>query len=195
MSKVSIAGQLSLKSNLQLAAAARNLALANGERDFGKRQFGENAKMEDALVGDFDATRELTQERPHHRTMVNMAMAGYNHKEIADFTGYSAITVANTLKQPWARERLIKKSMQTVQEEIREFLEGEVLPSLKTLRSVRDDMETPKAVKVVASNSILDRYLGKPVQPISGDQKPPSELSDDDLRKQVEREITASTTN
>lgn len=177
-------------SNLQKAASARNLTLAQGERDFDKRANGQNAALPNALVGDLDATHELKQERPYHRTFINMSAAGYTNKEISEFTGFSVHTVSNCLKQPWARTHLINEAKKTVQDEMKDFLEGEILPSLRTLVAVRDGDQVKPSDKVNASNALLDRFLGKPVQPITEEIKPPSEMSDEELRKQVEKEIT-----
>ena len=75
------------------------------------------------------------------------------------------------------------------------LLEGEVLPSLQRLKSVRDNETAKNSDVIVASNSLLDRFLGKPVQPISEDAKAPSEMSDEEIRKQIERELTSTQPN
>lgn len=173
----------------QLATSLENLKLAHGESQL-KRWDGANAKLEGGLKNDFDPRYELKQERTYHRTFINMAAAGYTAQEISEFTGFTRVTVANALRQPWAREHLIKETKKTLQDEMKEFLEGEILPSLRTLVAVRDGDQVKPSDKVNASNALLDRFLGKPVQPITEEIKPPSEMSDEELRKQVERELS-----
>jgi hypothetical protein len=167
----------------------RTMNVAQFGSDYYNNTGGVNSKIDNALVGDHDPQLFYKTEKPVHRTMVNMAGVGYTTREIAEFTGYDIKTVSNVLRQPWARERLITEAKKTVQDEMKEFLESEVLPSLHTLKEVRDDVEARRSDRITASNSLLDRFLGKPVQPISENQKPPSELSDEELRKQVEAEL------
>lgn len=147
------------------------------------------SKVDDALHNDSDSVREVIQEKPIHRRFVDLQLQGYTPTEIAKLTGFSMQWVSQVLKQPFARQRFIQESKKTVQEEMKEFLEAEVLPSLQALKKVRDDDHVRAADKISASNSLLDRFLGKPVQPIAENQKPPSELSDEELRKQVEAEL------
>lgn len=173
-------------------ASLANLRFTEGLRGTQERirADGVNASLPNALHGDLDPVRLARRETPAHRTMVNMAAAGYTNCEIAKLTGYNAKTVATALKQPHAREYLINEAKKTVQDEIKELLAKEALPSLRVLASVRDDELAPAPARISASNSLLDRFLGKPVQPISDDIKPPSQMTDEELRAQVERELS-----
>jgi hypothetical protein len=182
-------------SNLKAAASARNFTLLQGCRDFDKRAGGVNSKLEGALVGDLDPAYELTQEKPVHRTIINLAAAGYMNVEIAKIVGYSATMVANTLKQPWAREYLINEAKKTVQDEIKAVLESEALPSIRKLVTVRDSEKARPSDVIQASNSLLDRFLGKPTQPITTEAKPVETQSDEELRQQIQRELAVSQPN
>jgi hypothetical protein len=155
---------------------------------------GENAALPEALAGDIDPVRIARRETPVHRTMVNMAVAGYTNREIAMFTGYSPATVATAIKQPHARKYMIQEAKKTVQDEIKELLASEALPSIKRLITVRDSQDARSSDVIAASNSLLDRFLGKPVQPITENQKPPSEMTDAELKAQVELELRTNTT-
>jgi hypothetical protein len=175
-----------------------------GERDFDKRAEGVNAKLEDGLHGDLDSVRELKRETPVHRTMINMSAAGYQNVEIAKFLGRNIATVSNTLKQPWAREYLLKEAKKTVQDEIKQLLESEALPSIKKLIAIRDSVDLNSGIPVLpadknvsaqAANSILDRFLGKPTQPITTEAKPTAQLSDEELRQQLLAEMSANKPN
>lgn len=180
-----------LQSNLQKAQSARALQLMN-ERDFDKRADGVNAALPEALHGDLDPIRIIKQEKPVHRTMVNMAAAGYQNNEIAAALDRSQQTVATVLKQPWARDYLINQAKKTVQDEIKAVLEAEALPSIRKLVAVRDGQDVSAQNVIAASNSLLDRFLGKPTQPITTDAKPMSELSDAELKEQVQRELATN---
>lgn len=153
------------------------------------------SQVTDALHNDSDSVRDVEQEKPIHRRFVDLQLQGYTPTEIGKMTGFSMQWVSQVLKQPFARQRFINESKKTVQEEIKAFLEAEVLPSLKMLKTIRDDEAAPKAVRTVCSNSILDRFLGKPVQPISEAAKPPSEQSDEELRDQIQRELASTQPN
>lgn len=150
-----------------------------------KRQGGENSALHEALVGDIDPCRIARRETPVHRTMVNMAAAGYTNREIASFTGYSNATVATAIKQPHAREYLINEAKKTVQDEIRALLEKQAMPSIEALVAVRDNPQAKGSDVVAASNSILDRFLGKPTQPIITNEKPVEQLSEDELKQRA----------
>jgi hypothetical protein len=159
------------------------------------RANGDNAKLPGALNGDLDAKYLLGREKPWHRTVLQMASAGYTNREVSKFVGRSVDAVENTLRQPFAREFLINEAKKTVQDEIKALLESEALPSIRKLVSVRDGEGVRPSDVIQASNSILDRFLGKPTQPITTDAKPMAELSDEELRAQVSAELSAVKTN
>ena len=152
-------------------------------------------QIKDPLHGDTDCWNQIVREKPVHRTMSEMSVQGYDSNEIAKFTGYNVHHVRKILRQPFAREHIIKTIKKTVQDEMKEFLEAEVLPSLKVLKAVRDGAEVRNQDRLAASNALLDRYLGKPVQPINNDAKPVSDLSDEELKAEVQRELAKSQAN
>lgn len=149
-----------------------------------KRAHGVNTEIDNGLVGDLDPVRFAKRETPVHRTMVNMAAAGYTNREISSFTGYNKTTVATALKQPHARAYLINEAKKTVQDELRALLESQAIPSIQKLVQVRDNSDKGSDV-IAASNSILDRFLGKPTQPIVTETKPVEQLTDDELKSRT----------
>ena len=153
------------------------------------------SELPNALHNDSDSVRLVSQEKAIHRRFTDLQLQGYTPTEIAKLTGYSMQWVSQVLKQPFARQYFITESKKSVQDEIKEFLEAEVIPSLKFVKEVRDDVTARKSDRLSATNTILDRFLGKPTQPISTNVKPPSEMSDQELREQIEREITATKPN
>ena len=160
-----------------------------------KRADGENASLEDGLAGDIDCTVRLTHEKPAHRLMSEMAANGYSCEEIAKFTGYTNHHVSDVLRQPFSRERVLKTIKKTAQDEIKEFLEAEGMPSLRVIKTLRDDIQVPPAVRGAMAEKLTERFLGKPVQPFSEGAKPPCEMSDEELRQQIQRELTATQPN
>jgi hypothetical protein len=185
----------SVRSNLQQAQQARALELLRDPDIFKRYTGGVNSKLTDALHGDFDPRHFLSYEKPWHRTAINMSAAGYRNNEIAAAVERSPQSVATALKQPWAREYLINQAKKTVQDEIKAVLEAEAMPSIRMLVSVRDGATTKNADRLAASNALLDRFLGKPVQPMTTDAKPVDTMSDAELKAQVERELAASKAN
>src|SRR6516162_9854530 len=99
------------------------------------RQNGENSKMPDALFGDLDPITSIPIEKPEHRLMADMKVQGYNNREIAAFTGYTDHHVSDVLRQPHIRERILNGIKKNTQEEIKRFLEAEVLPSLEVIKT------------------------------------------------------------
>jgi len=181
------------RSAAQQANTIRQQGLMTEGRDYDKRAGGQNSKIENALVGDLDPKYLIKRELPVHRTMVNMAAAGYTSTEIAKAVGWSASAVSNVLKQPHSRQYLINEAKKTVQDDIKALLEQEVMPSIRSLVHVRDNSDKGSEV-IAASGMLLDRALGKATQPIAM-TKDPSSMSDEELREQIERELSASKPN
>jgi hypothetical protein len=158
-------------------------------------------QIEDPLYGDTDTWEVLCKEKPVHRRMVEMSIQGYTPQEIADTVHYNVHYVRKVLRQPWARERIIKRVQKTVSEEIKDFLEAEVLPALKRVAATgKNNFDTEHQqyrteLGLKCDTNVIERFLGKPVQPISGNSKTPSELSDEELKTEVERELAKSQAN
>lgn len=116
----------------------------------------------DALFNDTPDYLSILQERPEHRVMLWMAANGNSTKQIADATNYSVGHVSAVKRQPWFKVMFVRLTSDLGRDTVQEFLKGEVMDSLVTLRDVRDDEDARKADRIVASNSLLDRFLGKP---------------------------------
>lgn len=142
---------------------------------------GANSFIVGGLHNDIDPKWFIQREKPIHRTMIEMSMAGYTNKEIATVCETSMLGVSNTLRQPFAREYIVKNTEKTLQEELRAFLEAEALPSLNVLKAVRDNDMAKPAERTSAANSLLDRFMGKPNQSVTVTEKPLESLSEDEL--------------
>lgn len=112
------------------------------------------------------ATPLLQREQPHHREIVLLRMAGYTAREIAQHTGYGYSMVCTVLRQPWARQRLLKH-LQASKQGLLDILAHEAAESVLTLVELRDTEDAPAAVRKAAADSLLDRYLGKAPQTVN----------------------------
>lgn len=148
-----------------------------------------NAELQDGLYNDADPCKVLVREAPQHRLMVEMARQGFLRSEIAAYTDYSPGHVQRVLHQPWARERIITGLKEGVQDEMKKFLEGEVMPSLEVLKTIRDSEKSTHNEKIVAADKLLDRFLGKPTQPTKDETKDPSKLTNDQLERAVQEAL------
>lgn len=149
----------------------------------GSRLHGENAVLDDAFSNDVDPVRFRVRERPVDRRMCELAINGYTTKEIAATLDVTTTTVSNTLRQPWARERMIKRMRMTANEEIRELLEAAAPQAVKRVIQRAEEHAGDK-LGADADAEILNRFLGRPVQPITNpDPKDFGKLSDAELER------------
>lgn len=124
------------------------------------------------------------QEQAHHRLFVYLKAQGLSNKEIAERTGYSVVTVADNLRQPWARELLSEEMRIAGRDALQGLLAGHYEDAVYTLVEVMDDKKEKGSTRVQAANSILNRGLGNPTQPLSLSQT-------DDLKSMQDDELIA----
>lgn len=138
-------------------------------------------QIERPLYNDSGPFWEKKCERVRDRIVCDMAIAGATQKEIAQSVGIAPITAGNVLRQPWARQYMIEKISRTAQEEIRALLEAAAPAAITRVIKVAENPETK--LGFAANLEILDRFLGKSVQPISTDPKDFDKLSDRELEE------------
>ena len=150
----------------------------------GSYRRGENVSIGDELFNDLDCKRGLVRERPVHRRVQELAINGYTNNEIAATVGLTPSTVSNVLRQPWAREHMVDRMAETANEEIKSLLEAAAPSAVKRIIELASDprIEGTKLV-LDANNAILDRFLGKPVQPMTQEVKEFDKLSTEELEK------------
>lgn len=166
--------------------AERNrIQLAKDRANWNKYVGGENCSLPGALANDSDPSQHLYREKVQHRLVAEMAAQGYTNSEIALHTGYTNSYVTTILRQPQGRIAAMNAIRRNSQDEIKEFLKAEVMPSLEVIRSVRDNEAARPSDRIAAANTLLERYMGKAVQPINPDAKPLAEQSDDELKSNV----------
>lgn len=120
------------------------------------------ASAENRLFGDQNPSYTVKHERPEHRIIIFLKAQGHSNVEIATLTGFTTVMVGYVLKQPWARMRLIHEIEQSGRDGVHELLKGAVNDCVLTLIDIAGDQEAKRSDRIAASNSVLDRYLGKP---------------------------------
>lgn len=128
------------------------------------------------------------EEKPIHTAVAYMMCAGATRKEIAERTGLSLANISQLAVQPWFKIRLREITDTAGKDLVKAFLEGEVLPSLEVLRTIRDDCAQRGATRITAANSILDRFLGKPITHVEAKTQLNIHTAAD-ARDQVESEL------
>ncbi len=139
-------------------------------------KFGEYKDRVDSLFNDKPAYQAILREQPRHRLILWMSAQGMSPQEIADGLGITRQTVYNVRKQPWFREMFVTLTTDLGKDAVNMYLKSEVMPSLMTLVEIRDNPEAKSADRRGAADSLLDRYLGKPVAKVDDSGKAPADL-------------------
>lgn len=124
----------------------------------------------------------IEKERPEHRFLVFLYSQGMSTKDIflqlggqwnseknlpISGTGQYSYQHLHTIRrQAWFQRKLIAYMEECGKDVIRAKLEAELMPSIEKVIEIRDDAEAPKNIQLQAANSLIDRFLGKPVQQV-----------------------------
>lgn len=153
--------------------------------------------MEGGFFNDRDPAgtyRQVETEKPIHRRMAELHMQGYTNAEIGVQLGYTPISVSNILRLPFIRKYLMESVKRNVKDELTEFLDKELMPSLQTMVKIRDDETATPAARLEAANKIVERRLGKASQPVVN-EKPIGELSAEELDAEVKAALAKVNAN
>lgn len=148
---------------------------------------GLNSKIDDALFNSTDADHLISHEKAWHRRAIDLSIQGFTVVEIANLLGYSKGQIGTVLAQPWAQVRMIENSKKNVLDEMREFLEAEVMPSLQLIKTIRDDTNLKAEVRSEQASKLLNRFLGKEVQPMVSTAKDEAQMSSAELAAEAQR--------
>jgi hypothetical protein len=132
----------------------------------------------------------IQTEKPIHRVICYMALAGSTNQEIAQETGFTPQTVRNILLQPRAKAFIAEQARLVAGESIERFFAAEAHLTASKMIELRDDEKTPPAVVAAICRDILDRHLGKPTQYVKSEQV----KTIDDAAKEaseIEKELAA----
>jgi len=166
-------GRMDMVSTLgnRFSSPDRKGAEANARYTFGN----------DRGFGDDGVPFTHIKEKPWHRALAYLAAQGLNAREqcekfggqfddhtnqyIAGSGQYAYSTILQINRQPWFKQRVIDSLREAGADMLGAWLESEVMPSLETLKNLRDNASTPATVRLASSRELLDRFLGKPTQP------------------------------
>lgn len=131
-----------------------------------RRAGPELAGEPEPLFNDQDPLYTIKHERPEHRIIIFLKAQGLSNREIAERSGFTPTMIGYTLKQPWARRRLLREIETTGRDGVHELLKGSVEDSVLTLIDVQNDEKAKASDRMAAANSILDRFFGRPTQKV-----------------------------
>lgn len=125
----------------------------------------------------------LQEEKPQHREICLLASQGLTATEIAEKTGFSAVMVGNTLRQPWAL-KLIADTQKERIEAVSYVFKAAAVGSAKRLVQLAETASSEET-KRKANLDVLEMLFGKAAQRIQVESTSPSELSEEELQKIV----------
>jgi len=124
----------------------------------------------------------LQQERPEHRFLVFLYAQGMGTKDIfiqlggewdktrnAPVSGtgqYSYQHLHTIRRQAWFQTKLVQYMEECGKDVIRSKFEAELMPSIEKVIEIRDNSNAPVALQLRAAESLIDRFLGKPIQQV-----------------------------
>lgn len=135
----------------------------------------------DALFNQSQPLTYRQREQPHHRIFILLKAQGLSNVEIHKRTGYTVACIADILKQPWARERLMSELNKNGRDEVINIFKSNASDLAWELVDLAKNDEKG-SVRLGAINSIHDRLMGKPNQPISHSvEMDTKSMSDDEM--------------
>lgn len=151
---------------------------------------GPNSIIPDAFANVREPRAYLKHENHVHRLIIMLASAGNNIKEIAETVEMTPAHVSTVLRQPWAIQRMTSE-MRQMRENVRIVLEAAVQGALLTVIDVQQN-GVKEENRLKAADSILDRFMGKSIQPVAVNPKDLSNLTDQQLAEIANSGITSS---
>lgn len=137
---------------------------------------------------------DYQREQARHRAVVEMKATGqWTNIQIAQQLNYTAVTVSNVLRQPWAQELLVKLMREqgnSEREIVYEMLEGLTIEAVNKQRDllslpIEGEEGCPEIVRKT-SNDILNRVYGTPTQHLETHRgQDLDSLSDEELAKRL----------
>jgi len=117
-----------------------------------------------------DPNLAILHERPEHRICIMLKASGKSNNEIAAIINYTPSWVSQILRQPWAKEALLRELKKLGGDSVAELLAGTATDSVFKLIQLRDTADD-EGVQLRASQDLLDRYLGKATQKVESNTK------------------------
>lgn len=149
-----------------------------------------NCALAGAYYNDGDPFKIRKRERPWYRIAAQLQMEGAPVAAIAAAVNKNPNTVVQTLRQPFMREFQINETKKLGVDAIRERLEAEGPSALARIIEMGKNAESEN-VRLAANQYTIDRIMGRPNQPMTiADQRPASELNDDELEQRIRNRLT-----
>lgn len=144
--------------------------------------YGGGAAVGKILRSERPPQYEVRNERVVHRRIQELAINGHTIKEIAAIVGREETCVSNLLRQPWAQEQMVTRMQQTANEEIKALLESAAPGAVQRIIALAEEHPNTE-IGFKADMAILDRFMGKPTQPITQETKDMEKMSDAELER------------
>jgi hypothetical protein len=153
------------------------LSLVDGSEEY--------VKSGDALHNDRAPHYGIKHQKPEHRIVILLKAQGNTNKEIANVTGLTPVSIANILRQPWARKQLVEEINSAGRNEVVQMFKGAALDVAERMIEIVNNPESRDSDKISAGHMILDRLFGKPNQPMEVNLNDSSlkSMSDEQLLK------------
>jgi hypothetical protein len=169
------------------ATGGPNRQLYENSRLAGSSVEADAVENSDGFYNAKDPNLAILHEKPQHRMVIYMKAQGKSNREIAKAMSMTESWVSQILRQPWAREQLLKELQLAGRDAIQAALQGAALDSVYTVIAIRDDCKVTKPhVSLAAADSLLDRFLGKATQRVESTSTVKHVAED---AEQVDREI------
>lgn len=167
--------------NETLPFQVKRYEAADSDVRFENAGWGVRAHVPNGLFNPTITQQIYRKEKPWHRLAAEMAAAGHTVMEISSALGRSRRSIQTVLAQPFANKVIVEKAAMNASEEIRAILEKVAPESVRRIEKLATEAESEQ-VRLAADREILDRFLGKPTQPIKQDLNvDPDKMSDADL--------------
>jgi hypothetical protein len=129
----------------------------------------------EALESFFGQDKNLPQvvykkENARHRRILFLKAHGLSNIEIANIVGMTPVGVGLVVRQPWFQEGLAALMNNTGCDGVKKAIQSAALDSVFKIIELRDSASS-EAVQRDCAFDLLDRYLGKAVQPIGESNK------------------------
>lgn len=112
-------------------------------------------------------TRFYKKERWEHRLIAYLKAQGLSNKEIAERVNYSLTAVSQILQLPWVVSLIETEVRSNGQAAVQKMLSATVVDNINTYLEIRDNALARPADRIAAADRLMDRFFGKPNQPIT----------------------------